>query len=69
MGKAEYVRMNLRVTREARDAWDAFAAENAATSSALAEAIGRLVLAQGKPLSAAVVEARAVTQARLRRRD
>lgn len=68
MGSPEYVRMNLRVTPEARAAWEQFAVEQGVTSSALAEAIGRLMFDEGKPLSAAVAEARKISRDRLRRK-
>ena len=61
---ADYVRMNLRVTPEAKAAWDEKAAEHGITTSALAEAIGVVVFENGKSLSAAVSEARRVTKQR-----
>ena len=61
--------MNLRVTPEARAAWEACALENGVTSSALAEAIGLVVIGEGGSLSDAVVVARRIMRDRQRRRD
>ena len=61
--------MNLRVTPKARAAWEKFAEDQGVTSSALAEAIGLVMIEQGKPLSEAVKEARKITRQRLRRSD
>ena len=61
---ADYVRMNLRVTPDAKAAWDAKAAEHGITTSALAEAVGVVMFENGKSLSAAVSEARRVTRLR-----
>ena len=69
MGSGEFVRMNLRVTPEARAAWETFAKEQGVTSSALAEAIGLVMISQGKPLSEAVKEARRIAHERLRRSE
>ena len=63
--KAELVLMNLRVSREARDAWAAFAAANGATASALAEAIGQcLVSMECDSLSTVAIMAAAITEER-----
>ena len=69
MPGGRYVNMNLRVTPEARAAWEACALEHGVTSSALAEAIGLLVISEGRPLSEAIDEARRITRERLRRRE
>ena len=61
--------MNLRVTPEAKAAWERLAAEHGVTASALAEAIGLVVIERGGSLSEAVVEARRVTVERKRRSD
>lgn len=69
MGAADYVTMNLRVTPEARDAWDALCREHNVTRSALAEAIGLVMIEQGGSLSDAVEEAKRISRERLRRSD
>lgn len=63
-----YVNMNLRVTPEAKAAWERLAAENGVTASALAEAIGLLVIGQGRPLRDAIAEAKRVTLERRQRK-
>lgn len=63
------VRVNLRVTREARAEWEQLAAKHHVTASALGEAIGLLVIGQGRPLSEAIGRAQQVTHNRLRRAD
>ena len=69
MAGGRYVRMNLRVTPEARAAWEQLADDEGVTCSALAEAIGLLVIGEGRPLSDAVDEARRIMRDRQRRRD
>lgn len=61
--------MNLRVTPEAKAAWEKLATEHGVTASALAEAIGLVVIDRGGSLSEAIEEAQRVTLERRRRQE
>lgn len=60
---------NLRLTAEAKAEWERLASENGVTASALAEATGLLVFAEGKTLEDAIAYAREVTAERKRRKE
>jgi hypothetical protein len=61
--------MNLRVTQEARTEWEQLAEAEGVTCSALAEAIGLVVIREGRPLSDALAEARRIMRDRQKRRE
>ena len=69
MPGGRYVRMNVRITPEAQAEWEQLAEREGVTLSALAEAIGLVVIGDGGSLSDAVAVARRIMRDRQRRRD